>query len=120
MSVRMCVRVVCVSRIYSACTNIVLDVMQLSFMSMLYSGDSLEYHNNQPFYTYDHDNSIKCARNRKGGWWYLKCLNSNLNGLYGPENGLSYMVWQHWDYGSQGLHMTTMEVRPAKKREYDI
>ena len=88
-------------------------------MCMLYSGNSLEYHNDQPFVTYDRDNSMKCATGRKGGWWYLKCLNSNLNGLYGRKTGLSYMVWQHWK-GAKGLHMTTMKVKPAKKREYDI
>ena len=117
--VRACVYVVCVLRIDFANTNIVLGVMHLSFMCVLYPGDSLEYHNNQPFSTYDRDNIKRCASRRQGGWWYLKCLNSNLNGLYGNKISLKYMVWQHWK-GISGLHMTTMKVRPARKREYDI
>jgi ficolin len=48
-------------------------------------GDSLSYHNNRPFSTYDRDNDAwanNCASYFRGAWWYGACHNSNLNGKY--------------------------------------
>ena len=64
-------------------------------------GDSFGYHNDQKFSTYDQDNdesSISCSHRSRGGWWYNRCSDSNLNGEYrlygvplpGPSRGL---IW---------------------------
>lgn len=52
-------------------------------------GDSMKYHNGQPFSTRDQGNDAAgghCAVRWKGGWWYKSCHNANLNGLnYGSK-----------------------------------
>lgn len=48
-------------------------------------GDSLTYHLNSQFSTYDRDNdedATSCATSFHGAWWYKKCHVSNLNGGY--------------------------------------
>ena len=50
---------------------------------------------NMAFSTTDRDNdksNQNCAGNMKGGWWYNKCTNSNLNGEY-RETGQTCMTW---------------------------
>ncbi|KAH8416936.1 hypothetical protein KR222_007192 [Zaprionus bogoriensis] len=40
------------------------------------TSDSLEYHRNSSFSTYDRDNDKwhgNCARSYKAGWWYNAC-----------------------------------------------
>ena len=77
------------------------------------SGDSLEYHNNAPFSTWDHDaTQAKCASKRHGAWWFKWCMNSNLNGKYGTGSGYERMTWQHW-LGMEGLKATEMKIRLA-------
>ncbi|XP_033637102.1 ficolin-2-like [Asterias rubens] len=43
-------------------------------------------YDNVLFSTKDRDNDFKsvvhCAQERKGGWWYARCYNANLNGVY--------------------------------------
>ena len=57
-----------------------------------YSGDatdSLQRHNNMMFSTKDRDNDIyaqgQCAVLYKGGWWYDRCHEANLNGCIPPQ-----------------------------------
>ncbi|CAG2194302.1 unnamed protein product [Mytilus edulis] len=50
-------------------------------------GDSMTFHNNMHFSTYDRDNdrsSLNCAAHNtlKGAWWYNNCWRSSLNGKY--------------------------------------
>ncbi|GFS27527.1 fibrinogen-related protein 3.1 [Elysia marginata] len=59
--------------------------------------DGFSYHNGQPFSTFDNDNendSRHCAENYKGGWWYKKCYNANLNGEWKSrtEQGMKWYV----------------------------
>ena len=52
----------------------------------VFSDDSMRYHNNQPFSTFDRDNdknrNENCAKKNKDGWWYNTCFLDNLNGFY--------------------------------------
>lgn len=50
-----------------------------------FAGDSMRYHNGCPFSTKDKGpstNSVNCAKNYMGGWWYKNCYKANLNGVY--------------------------------------
>ncbi|RXM92552.1 Ficolin-1 [Acipenser ruthenus] len=61
------------------------------------AGDSLTFHNDQPFSTFDKDNdnaSFNCAVTVSGAWWYQTCYSSNLNGKYSKE-AIQYGIdWQ--------------------------
>ncbi|XP_054855285.1 veficolin-1-like isoform X1 [Eublepharis macularius] len=62
-------------------------------------GDSLSSHNRMAFSTKDRDNDIydsNCAVQFKGGWWYEKCHNSNLNGLYLKGEHTTYASGMSW------------------------
>ena len=82
------------------------------------AGDSLFYHNNAPFSTYDRDNDElpleNCAVTYHGAWWYKGCHNSNLNGLYlnghhtSFANGVNWYTWKGFYYS---LHIVQMKVR---------
>ncbi|XP_038404793.1 ficolin-2 [Canis lupus familiaris] len=83
------------------------------------AGDSLSYHNTQPFSTKDQDNDStteNCAERYKGGWWYSKCHLSNLNGLYlrGPHdsfaNGVNWKTGRGYNYSYK---VSEMKLRPA-------
>ena len=81
-----------------------------------YSGnasDSLSIHNGMYFSTIDRDNdaysNFACAASRfRGGWWYNKCMLSDLNGEYPTETEGSapakFMTWFKfitlWDFGN--------------------
>jgi len=55
------------------------------------NGDSLTYHDNMEFSTFDKDNdksaNQNCARDLHGAWWYNACAESNLNGFYDTREG---------------------------------
>ena len=76
------------------------------------AGDSLTYHNDQPFSTWDRENNnYNCSGGFKGGWWYLICHYSNLNGLYLRGCYFHYgVVWSHWR-GYCSLKFTEMKLR---------
>ncbi|XP_039262911.2 ryncolin-1-like [Styela clava] len=67
------------------------------------AGDSMANHNNNQFTTKDqendHDPGKNCAVSYKGGWWYNRCHNANLNGLYADTTasakGLSWFRWKN-------------------------
>ena len=82
------------------------------------AGDSLDYHNGQKFTTRDQDNddaiSGNCAQSFKGAWWYRRCHQSNLNGLYhgGPHSSYADGVnWWTWKGHYYSLKFTEMKVR---------
>ena len=66
------------------------------------------------FTTYDRDNDqypYNCAEQYKGAWWYNKCYNSNLNGLYLPgQNNVSSANWGYFNNDHVGLKYTEMKM----------
>ncbi|ESO05651.1 hypothetical protein HELRODRAFT_77327, partial [Helobdella robusta] len=61
------------------------------------AGDSLKYHNNMVFSTYDHDfKRVTCPALYKGAWWYNSCHESNLNGRYLHGNHTTYADGVNW------------------------
>ncbi|XP_016928110.2 ficolin-1 [Drosophila suzukii] len=85
------------------------------------AGDSLRYHLNQPFSTFDKDNdksSINCAARYLGAWWYKDCLYSNLNGAYlsgnytTPDLYGSGITWGDWKGFWYSYKTVNIMVRP--------
>ncbi|KAM4663301.1 ficolin-1-A-like [Discoglossus pictus] len=84
------------------------------------AGDSLTFHNNTMFTTFDQDNDespgSNCADAFYGAWWYKLCHRSNLNGLYflGYHDG--HAVGINWFTG-KGYHYSykycEMKIRPV-------
>ncbi|KAM5135076.1 ficolin-2-like [Mantella aurantiaca] len=71
------------------------------------AGDTMEYHSNRPFTTYDQDNdrsSSNCADSWSGGWWYDNCYYANMNGEYKlpTQNnsyvGINWKTDQGWNF----------------------
>ena len=62
------------------------------------AGDDLSYHKGRAFSTFDRDSDglskFNCAADYSGGWWYVGCYKSNLNGKW-PTSGstTSGMEW---------------------------
>ncbi|XP_040215037.1 ficolin-2-like isoform X2 [Rana temporaria] len=83
------------------------------------AGDSLGYHNNRPFTTKDKDNDeygTNCAADCKGAWWYGKCHNSNLNGLYlrgAHESYANGVIWESGKGQNYSYKITEMKFRPV-------
>ncbi|XP_078577109.1 techylectin-5A-like [Branchiostoma floridae x Branchiostoma japonicum] len=85
------------------------------------AGDSLTHQDGKSFSTKDQDrdhdeSSSSCAQLYKGAWWYGRCHDSNLNGLYhlGPHGSHGDGVnWQHWKGYHYSLKRTEMKIRPA-------
>ncbi|XP_042908122.1 fibrinogen C domain-containing protein 1 [Parasteatoda tepidariorum] len=82
--------------------------------------DSLSLHDNKMFSTYDRDNDevascCNCADTFKGGWWYYRCFEANLNGPYHTdptENGYFLgIIWERWK-GDYSLKSSEMKIRP--------
>ncbi|XP_071951901.1 uncharacterized protein [Antedon mediterranea] len=81
------------------------------------AGDSLSYHSGNPFSTKDRDHDMidyNCALNYGGGWWYLGCHYSNLNGLYligETELFGKGIVWYDFRGQNYSLKKTEMKIR---------
>ncbi|XP_052870873.1 fibrinogen-like protein A [Anopheles cruzii] len=80
------------------------------------AGDSLSFHKNMKFTTYDRDNdrhsSENCAEIREGAWWYYNCLTSNLNGRYKNIVSAKSMSWFFFSNSYEGLSFSRMMIRP--------
>ncbi|MCJ8728760.1 hypothetical protein PDJAM_G00008090 [Pangasius djambal] len=80
------------------------------------AGDSMRYHNGCPFSTKDKGpsiNSVYCAKNYMGGWWYKNCYKANLNGVYATFMQDQGVVWIDWKGKDISLAFTEMKLRPA-------
>ena len=86
-------------------------------------GDSLRYNAGMMFTTMDQDNDRypgrkgNCAAMLKGGWWYNKCTDSNLNGmdLRGRTNRKSGITWETWRGIGYSLKSVVMKVTERKR-----
>ncbi|XP_017836153.1 ficolin-1-like [Drosophila busckii] len=85
------------------------------------AGDSLAWHRDMKFTTYDRDNdrdARNCAVEFTGAWWHNTCHESNLNGLYlGGEfskdqfgRGNSWRAWRGHNYSYKTVQMM---IRPV-------
>ncbi|XP_058974441.1 ficolin-2 isoform X2 [Musca domestica] len=83
------------------------------------AGDKLRYHVGQNFSTFDADNDNadgNCAEEWKGGWWYKKCLVSNLTGRYKQKEhaNSSGILWNNleWKGNYYSFKYAEMMIRP--------
>ena len=76
---------------------------------------------NSKFSTKDHDRDaheeVNCAETNAGGWWYHRCTNSNLNGLYlvgetTEAQAGKGVTWDTWLGNQYSLKGTQMKFRP--------
>ena len=71
------------------------------------------------FSTRDRDNDLadhSCACGTKAAWWYKKCYECNLNGLYrsGKHTKPDGVNWNHWHGHFYSLQKIEMKIRPSK------
>ncbi|XP_043937478.1 ficolin-2-like [Protopterus annectens] len=80
------------------------------------AGDSLTYHNGQPFSTHDSDNDKSegnCAVVVSAAWWYKVCYESNLNGLYlRGQTGKHGLDWRTGKGIGYSYKYADMKFRP--------
>ncbi|XP_026103329.1 microfibril-associated glycoprotein 4-like isoform X2 [Carassius auratus] len=86
------------------------------------AGDSLFYHNEQKFSTFDKDqdkdNNNNCAKKFLGAFWYNECHYTNPNGVYlwGEDPTLLAIgnVWYTWKSNwALGMKSITMKIKPV-------
>jgi len=85
------------------------------------AGDSLSYHNGQPFSTFDRNNDAvstqNCARDFKGGFWYKACHHVNINGVYHPSGtNQAYGIGIHWRKFTGNSHYKSLLYVDLKVR----
>ena len=76
----------------------------------------MKIHNGMKWTTRDRDNdkgSENCAMRWSGAWWYNKCHNVNLNGLYPTTatTGASYMSWYLLARGFGNIIYSEMKIK---------
>ncbi|XP_017845169.2 fibrinogen-like protein 1 [Drosophila busckii] len=80
------------------------------------AGDSMAYHLDYKFSTPDRDNDVNptnCAKHFQSGWWFHKCYNCNLNGVYtmtDSKKDLDVLQWRTWHH--KPLRFVQMMIRP--------
>jgi hypothetical protein len=75
------------------------------------AGDAMVVHNGAPFSTTEAGPKRDCARAYKGGWWYVRCHHSNLNGVYhggDHSSGADGVNWYQWKGYKHSVDSTMM------------
>ncbi|XP_059169196.1 ficolin-2-like [Physella acuta] len=78
------------------------------------AGDSLAWHNNHLFTTFDRDNddgTDNCAVTFLGAWWYVSCHNSNLNSKWGNVNYGKGLNWGTLTGYNANVQVSEMKIR---------
>ena len=83
------------------------------------AGESLAYHNNMLFSTFDNDNDEhsdeNCAMNYHSGFWFKRCANVSLNYPYQPSSAAISphlgVMWRGWHGTTYSLHRMEMKFR---------
>lgn len=83
------------------------------------AGDALKHHDGAPFSTVDQDHdksrSGNCAElYGHGGWWWVRCYDSNLNGIYGNRHAYEAIVWYQLHSNHEPMRHVEMKIRPIK------
>lgn len=85
------------------------------------TGDSLRYHWEMMFFTYDRDNDIasnNSAVKSKSAWWHKKYFTCNPNGIYGPNITSDGIKWKHFRGLKQPLPRAQIMARRKSKHQY--
>ncbi|MEQ2230806.1 hypothetical protein ILYODFUR_033101 [Ilyodon furcidens] len=96
----------------------------INFMSVLMilwtgvsAGDSLTYHSEQKFLTFDLPEG-SCARSYLGAFWYKTCHHANPNGVYlwgahslFPAVGVEWFHWKGYEYSLKAI---SMKIHPVQ------
>ncbi|XP_064205039.1 tenascin-X-like isoform X5 [Anguilla rostrata] len=80
------------------------------------AGDSMAYHDQRPFSTWDRDPNpfiTRCSMSYRGGWWYKNCHEANLNGLYDTHTNHQGVIWTSWKGKDFSIPFAEMKIRPA-------
>ncbi|XP_047232485.1 microfibril-associated glycoprotein 4-like isoform X1 [Girardinichthys multiradiatus] len=81
------------------------------------AGDSLTYHSEQKFLTFDLPEG-SCARSYLGAFWYKTCHYANPNGVYlwGAHNLFRAVgvEWFHWKGYEYSLKAISMKIHPVQ------
>lgn len=87
----------------------------LIFPPFLEERDSLSYHSNMAFSTYDRDNDLNggnCPILHGSAWWYNSCDYSDLNADYFAAAGADQSIeWTGLPGGGYNLKFVEMKVR---------
>ena len=73
--------------------------------------------NGMPFSTRDRDNDLahyNCAQSWKGGWWYNRCMHSQLNGIYHHDTtprAWEAVIWNTFIGSDRSLKFAEMKLR---------
>ncbi|KAH8328477.1 hypothetical protein KR067_009867, partial [Drosophila pandora] len=83
------------------------------------AGDSLKYHKNMKFSTFDKDNDLdidgNCGIYYAAGWWFNHCSKSSLNGNFkrnGQIKGTRGIFWSSWKKSKVSLTFVQMMIKP--------
>ena len=110
----------CISR--TLVFNVAVPFKGVSYIivSSRLSGNGLWSHHGMQFTTNDRDNDHwedgNCAADKaSGGWWFKRCWQANLNGIYYPssDTGGNYsgIGWKYWKGEFYSLKKTEMKIR---------
>ncbi|ELU04132.1 hypothetical protein CAPTEDRAFT_149244 [Capitella teleta] len=83
------------------------------------AGDSLAHHNDAPFGTVERDHDLSRSGNcaelyGHGGWWWVRCYDSNMNGVYGNKAAKEAIVWYRLHQNHEPMRHVEMKLRPMK------
>lgn len=85
-------------------------------MQWPFLGESLLYHNEREFATYDKDTPTGCAVSNSAGHWFNNCLQCNPNGLYKwspPATQSTAIVWCSWKGCAYPLKTMVLKIKRA-------